>query len=138
MGQVNLQHSSGWDLQTELLQLPVMCPDSSPPIPLLNYVFTCRLFGAENLNPSITYQWTKDNGTQIQVGTNSSILSFFLLRLSDAGGYSCQGTVTSNYIGYTINLTTDTQEVGFQGKPQFHHYHGHTEHNIEHTTHRSQ
>ena len=38
------------------------------------------------------------------------------------------------YVIYsTINLTTDTQEVGFQGKPQSHHYHGHTKHKIGYT-----
>ena len=44
-------------------------------------------------NPSITYQWTKNNGSQTQVGTNR-VLSFSPLRLSDAGQYTCQATVS--------------------------------------------
>ena len=50
-----------------------------------NYQLTCNVFGAENLNPTIIYRWTKisDSG-QTQLGTNSSILSFTPLQLTDA------------------------------------------------------
>ena len=68
------------------------------------YILTCSVSGDENLNPTITYQWTKNNGTQTQVGTKSNTLVFLSLRLSDAGKYSCWATVSSLYA--TINATS--------------------------------
>ena len=45
------------------------------------YTLTCDVSGADNLNPIITYLWTRDDGnTQILVGTSSKlILSHSLL-----------------------------------------------------------
>ena len=59
-----------------------------------------RINGAENLNPSISYQWTKNNGTQIytQTGSDPSVLSFSHFRLSDVGEYTCQATISSPYL----------------------------------------
>ena len=70
------------------------------------YSLTCGITGAENLNPSITYQWTKNNGTetQIQVGADPKVLSFSPLRLSDAGRYTCQATVSSPYLNDNITM----------------------------------
>ena len=56
------------------------------------YYLTCGVTGA--VNSSITYQWTKNNGTQTQVVTDS-VLSFSPLKLSHAGRYTCQATVSS-------------------------------------------
>ena len=44
-----------------------------------------------------TYRWIKNNVTitQIEVDTESNTLSFSPLRLSDAGQYTCQATVSS-------------------------------------------
>ena len=77
-----------------------------------DYSLICNVIGAEN--PTVTYQWTKNNGTQIQiqVGANSNTLSFSSLRLSDAGLYTCQATVSS-----PCNITImDTQEVTLQSE----------------------
>ena len=64
-----------------------------------HFSLTCRVLGAENLNPSVTYQWIKNSGSnQILVGTNSSILSFDPVRLSDAANYSCMATIISNFL----------------------------------------
>ena len=69
-----------------------------------SFSLTCRIFEAENLNPSVTYQWNKDsNDGQIQVGTNSEILSFTPIRLSDAANYSCAVTIVSGYLTSSIN-----------------------------------
>ena len=64
---------------------------TTPQIGLSDYTLMCTISGALNRNAS--YQWFKDNGTQMQrfVVTNSSILSFsFPLKLSDAGNYTCE------------------------------------------------
>ena len=67
------------------------------------YSLTCGVNGAENLNSSITYQWTKNNA-QIQVGGDPKVLSFSPLRLSDAGQYTCQATVSSHYLNNDITV----------------------------------
>ena len=70
------------------------------------YSLTCGVNGAGNLNPTITYQWIKNNGTQaqIQIGANPKVLSFSPLRLSDAGQYTCQATVSSPYLNDSITM----------------------------------
>ena len=82
------------------------------------YSLTCGVSGAGNLNPTITYQWTKNNGTQtqIQVGANSGVLSFSPLRLSDAGQYTCQATISSPYLNDDIITTTDSGNVTIQSE----------------------
>ena len=85
--------------------MSVQITSSGPPsLGQSGYSLTCDVTGAENLNSSITYQWTKDNGTQtqIQVGGDPRVLSFSPLRLSDAGQYTCQVTVSSPYQDVTF------------------------------------
>jgi hypothetical protein len=87
---------------------------ASPDTPVLgqSYSITCGVTGAENLNPSITYQWTNNSGAQI--GTNE-VLSFSSFRFSDAGQYTCQATVGSPYLNDDIT-TTNTHDVRIQSK----------------------
>ena len=73
------------------------------------YTLTCNVAVDESLN-SITYQWTQNNGTQTQVGTDR-VLSFSPLRLSDAGQYTCQATV-----GPCSITKMDTQDVTLQSE----------------------
>ena len=83
-----------------------------------NYSLTCGVTGAENLNPSTTYQWTKNNGTLTQIPndeTNPEVLSFSSLRLSDAGRYTCQATVSSPYLNNDITMM-GTQDVRLQSE----------------------
>ena len=81
------------------------------------YSLTCDVTGAENLNPSITYWWTKNNGTQtqVQVAADPSVLSFSPLRLSDAGRYTCRATVSSPYLNSDITMM-DTQDITLQSE----------------------
>ena len=70
------------------------------------FSLTCGVNGAEDLNPSITYQWTKTNGTQTQmVGTDSKTLSFSLLLPSDAGLYSCSVAILSAYVSSVLHAS---------------------------------
>ena len=65
----------------------------------------CGVSGAERLNPTIAYQWTRNDGTiQTQFGTNSNILSFSPVRLSDAGDYTCSATVGSTLLNNDITV----------------------------------
>ena len=70
---------------------------------------TCEVTVDASLN-SITYQWSKNNGTQTQVGTDR-VLSFSPLRLSDAGRYTCQATVSPCNI-----VIMDTEDVTLQSE----------------------
>ena len=52
----------------------------------------CDISGAEKLNQTITYQWTRNNGitrTTVIAGTSLSALTLPPLTLSHAGSYSC-------------------------------------------------
>ena len=73
------------------------------------YSLTCNVAVDASLN-SITYQWTKNNGTQTQIGTDR-VLSFSPLRLSNAGRYTCQATVNPCSI-----TRMDTQDVTLQSE----------------------
>ena len=79
-----------------------------------SYSLTCdvTVTGTGAGNPSITYQWTKNNGAsaQIQVGTDR-VLSFSHLKLSDAGQYTCQATVSPCNI-----IEMDTQDDTLQSE----------------------
>ena len=68
------------------------------------YSLTCVVNGAENLNA--VYQWTKNNGTQtqIQVGADPAVLSFSSLKLSNAGQYTCNVTVSSLHLNNDITM----------------------------------
>ena len=67
-----------------------------------NYDIICGVHGAENLNSTITYQWTRNNETGND--NNSRSLSLTPVRISDAGtSYFCSATIVSNYLtGHTI------------------------------------
>ena len=79
-----------------------------------NYSLTCKVVvtGANARDPSITYQWTKNNGTQTQFGADR-VLSFSSLRLTDAGRYTCRVTVT---VGPCSITKMDTQDVTLQSE----------------------
>ena len=108
----------------QLYYFYILCPgfsiqvrnSRSTPIPGEEYTLNCSVIGVENINPnaSITYLWIKHNGTaETQVGTNSNTLSFTPFRLSDAGRYTCQLTVSQSF--FVIN-GNDTGDVLFQSE----------------------
>ena len=79
-----------------------------------SYSLTCTVAGAEQLNPTITYQWFKDN--TVISGETQSTLSFSSLSLSDAGQYRCDVTVSSPYVSQNINEMSDVIDVRIMGK----------------------
>jgi uncharacterized protein YaiE (UPF0345 family) len=83
-----------------------------------NYQLTCNVSGAENLNPTTTYRWTKNSGSgQTEVGANSNTFSFTLLRLADAASYVCEVTIDSSYLtGDIMAMNTDSQDVRIQSE----------------------
>ena len=81
-----------------------------------NYQLTCSVSGADNLNPTITYRWSRNSGSgQTPVGTDSNTLSFIPLRLSDAATYVCEVTIYSNYLTRNIIvMNTSPQDIRIQ------------------------
>ena len=76
-----------------------------------NHELICNASGAEKLKPRISYRWTKmnDTGTVTEVGTNSSTLSFSSLYLSDAGRFTCEVTITSDFLTGSITKENTTK-----------------------------
>lgn len=68
------------------------------------YNLICRIEGAENIELSISYQWTKNNGSRdlVQLPEMPFNLSFSGLKLSDAGQYTCQVTASSSHLNANI------------------------------------
>ena len=82
-----------------------------------SYQLICGVSGAENLNPTITYQWTKNSSTQNQVGTSSNALSFTPLRLTDAANYSCTVSIASSYLsGDIVVMNSHGYDVRIQSR----------------------
>ena len=86
------------------------------------YSLICSVDGGEDLNPSISYQWTKNNGTQIkmQTGNDPQVLSVSLFRLSDAGEYTCLATISSSYVHDIIVM--ESQHIAIQSELIIHLY----------------
>ena len=79
-----------------------------------SYSLTCTVTGADQLNPTITYQWFKDN--TVVSGETQSTLSFSSLSLSDAGQYRCDVTVSSTLLSQPITKMSNTQDLILQSK----------------------
>ena len=80
-----------------------------------SYRITCGVFGADNLNATIEYEWRDQSSTLIGYSNN---LTFNSLGLSDAGRYTCKATITSSYL-VEQTITTDTHDVDIQSKHLF-------------------
>ena len=79
-----------------------------------SYSLTCTVTGADRLNPTITYQWFKDN--TVVSGETQSTLSFSSLSLSDSGQYRCDFTVGSTLLNQSIIAMSNTQDLTLQSK----------------------
>ena len=74
---------------------------------------TCDVSGADNLNPTITYQWSRNNG-EIR-DSNARTLNLSPLRLSSAGDYTCNCTVSSILLNDPVSAG-NTQRVMIQSE----------------------
>ena len=78
---------------------------------------TCDVSEVENLNSTITYQWTRYNGSiSAQVRINSPTLSLSPLQLSHAGNYSC--SINSTLLNNLVSADNN-QRVLIQSKQWF-------------------
>ena len=82
----------------------------------IDNTLSCDISGTDNLNPTITYRWTR-NGDPVTVPDSSSnTFNFSPLRLSQAGVYTCHVTVSSSLLNQnSIADAGNTQTVIIQG-----------------------
>ena len=91
-------------------------PNEVPVLGRSSYALTCKIFVIDNLCPKITYQWTKNNGTVVQLDIRSNTLSIISpLRLSDASVYTCYATVSSLSLNSSITVMV-SHDVRFQSE----------------------
>ena len=69
---------------------------------------TCDVSGADRLNPTITYQWTR-NGETVP-DSNSRTIDLSPLQLSHAGNYTCRATISSSLLDNDITATSDNNQ----------------------------
>ena len=74
--------------------LAVISP-SGIPMAGQSFSLTCSLTGGASLQPTLSYQWTREGGSLM---TSTATLNFDTLYLSDAGQYSCQVILTSSQL----------------------------------------
>jgi hypothetical protein len=87
-----------------------------------NYFLTCIANGTDKLDPTITYRWTKNSGTNVEeitVGdSETQSLTFYdPLRLSDAGQYICQVNVSSPFLNQNI-IVEGTLDIRLESELQ--------------------
>ena len=94
---MNNAHSSNAQFLSTVPPITIQVRDNgTTPIAGQSYTLTCDLGSTVTTYPhTLSYQWLKDNGTQTQVGTGHSSISFHTLTLSDSGNYTCVVTVSS-------------------------------------------
>ena len=79
-----------------------------------NYQLICSVTGADNINPSTTFRWTRNSGTEVQVGAE---LSFTPLRLADAASYVCEVTIASSFLSEDIvEKNVNPQNISIQSE----------------------
>ena len=73
----------------------------SGPMAGQSFSLTCSLSGGASLQPTLSYQWTREGGSLM---TSTATLNFDTLYLSNAGQYSCQVILTSSQLegGHTV------------------------------------
>ncbi|XP_064386204.1 uncharacterized protein LOC135334805 isoform X2 [Halichondria panicea] len=83
------------------LQLLAVISPSGGPMAGQSFSLTCSLSGGASLQPTLSYQWTREGGSLM---TSTATLNFDTLYLSDAGQYSCQVILTSSQLegGHTV------------------------------------
>ena len=83
-------------------------PNVNTPMVGSLYILTCVVDGAGrldhyNLGATVDYRWFKDGA--VDPGQTVTTIAFNPLTFSDAGGYTCQATITSSLFS-TASITT--------------------------------
>ena len=78
------------------VEVSIEITTSIRPVIGMGYYLTCTVTGADQLDPTITYQWYKDGSVLF----NETELNFTIdsLTYTDAGGYMCVANVSSEHL----------------------------------------
>ena len=74
------------------------------------------MYEAEIFQPFFIYKWVKDDK---QLTSNSQLLSFDSLTISDAAEYRCEVTLSSLLLPNDVQVTSGSYELTFERKPSF-------------------
>lgn len=69
---------------------------------------SCDVSGADNLNPMIAFQWTR-NGEAVPNG-NLRTLNLSPLQLSHAGNYACSVNISSIFLNNNVPAFSDNDQ----------------------------
>ncbi len=75
-----------------------------------NFSLLCTVTDTDSPQLTISYNWFRG---QLSLTTNSDLLTFDTLSLSDAGLYRCEATVSSDEHQITVN---SSYEINFKSK----------------------
>ena len=84
----------------------------------------CVVLGADNLNSTLTYKWTKSNSSQTLCvpTTNNALFNFSLIKVSDAANYSCEVNISSSYLEESVVMVnSNSKHLQVQSKNQYTH-----------------
>ena len=89
------------------MQVEITTNSQKPPVAGQQYyTLSSRVFGIENLNPTVTnHQWTKNGVLLMNPPSYNNYYSITTLRLSDRGRYEYTLTITSNYLSGEYNIS---------------------------------
>ena len=87
---------------------------SSPTLGQTGFSLTCDVFGTDNLNPTLTYEWQR-NGNVVS-NQRERTLSLSPLSDSHVGEYVCTVTVDSALLSSAEMETSGTHTVSAQSK----------------------
>ena len=67
----------------------------------------------DHVNPTVVFHWMKDNET---LNYSAESIHFTSLKLSDAGVYTCELNVTSDYLVDGLALGTNAYTLSLRSK----------------------
>ena len=92
--------------------MTVLITPSGSTVVGMSYTLTCTVSGADNLEATISLEFTGPNSVS---GTGTSLQLPLTLDLNDAGKYTCTATVSSTLLSNDLILT-DTEDITLQSE----------------------
>ena len=89
------------------LDVTVLITTSGSTVVGMSYTLTCTVSGADNLEATISIEFTGPNSGS---GTGTSLQLPLILDLTDAGQYTCTATVSSGLLSNDL-IFTDTEDI---------------------------
>ena len=108
-------HALSFEFPAPTITLFITSNGVVPTVGQTGLSFTCDVSGADNLHPTISYQWIKSSDTQtpVVIGANKVLTFSQPLNLCDTGLYTCQVVITSSLlntaVSNSLNVTLQLQ-----------------------------